>query len=273
MTSDQKFIDIDKVFTDKNPRPFKLIPSFVINYLKKITHQDELNNAIIKNREKYGVDFATAMVKEFNAKLVVTGIVERLKTGRYIVAGNHPLGGLDGIALISVAGQSGKALRFIVNDLLLNVDNLKDIFIPVNKHGSNPKAAIRMMDEAYGSDNLVLTFPAGLCSRKQKGIICDLEWKKSFVTKARQHKRDVIPVFISGHNSNFFYRLSNIRKKLGIKTNIEMLYLVDEMYKQKGQTISIHFGETIPYTTFTNEKNDLQWADYVKHIVYSMGKQ
>jgi len=273
MAVNQKFIDIDNVFSRKNPRLYRIIPGFIINYIKKITHQDELNDAINKNQSKYGVDFALAMIEEFQAKIVVSGDTERLKSGRYIIAGNHPLGGLDGIALICVAGEAGKDIRFIVNDLLLNIDNLKDIFIPVNKHGSNPKAAIKMMDDAYASDQLILTFPAGLCSRKRKNMICDLEWKKSFITKARQHKRDIIPVFIGGNNSNFFYRLANLRKRLGIKANIEMFFLVDEMYKQKGKTINICFGETISADRFTREKSDTQWAEYVKHIVYDMGKQ
>lgn len=273
MEAKLKFIDIDTVFSRKNPRLYRLIPSFIIHYLKKITHQEGLNDAINRNGNKYGVDFASAMIEEFNAKIMVTGDTERLKSGRYIIAGNHPLGGLDGIALICIAGKTGKDMRFIVNDLLLNIDNLKDIFIPVNKHGSNPKAAIRMMDEAYSSDKLILTFPAGLCSRKHKNMIRDLDWKKSFITKARKHKRDIIPVYIGGENSNFFYRLANLRKLFRIKTNIEMLYLVDEMYKQKGKTIHIRFGETISTERFTPDKSDAQWAEYVKHIVYNLGKQ
>lgn len=272
MKDQKKFIDIDSVLKSKSPGVYKHIPKFVIRYLKKITHQDELNDAIARNHEIYGADFAAAMIDEFNVKLEFTGDVSRLKEDRLIVAGNHPLGGLDGLALMTAAGLFRKDFRFIVNDLLLNVENLRDFFIPVNKHGSNPKEAILMMDHAYASDMLILTFPAGLCSRKRNGEVCDLEWKKSFISKARQYQRNIIPVFIDGENSSFFYRLSNIRKRIGIKQNIEMLYLVDEMFRQKGKTISLHFGETIPWQTFDRKKTDTEWAIFVRQIAYGLKK-
>lgn len=272
MQDQAKFIDIDNVFKSKSPGAYKLIPKFIIRYLKKITHQDELNDAIARNHEKYGADFAAAMIEEFNVKLDFSGDISRLKEDRLIVAGNHPLGGLDGLALMTVAGMHRKDFRFIVNDLLLNVENLKDFFIPVNKYGSNPKEAILKMDHAYASDMLILTFPAGLCSRKRNGEVCDLEWKKSFISKARQYQRNIVPVFIDGENSSFFYRLSNVRKCIGIKQNLEMLYLVDEMFRQKGKTIRLHFGETIPWQTFDRKKTDPEWAGSVKQIVYGLKK-
>jgi putative hemolysin len=154
----------------------------------------------------------------------------------------------------------------------MNIKQLQDNFIPVNKHGSQTRENARIMDEAYASDMQMFIFPAGLCSRKQRGKIEDLEWKKSFVTKATKHKRPVVPVFFSGRNSNFFYNLSRIRTFLGIKINIEMLYLVDEMFKQKGQKPHIIIGKPIPFETFDESKTPQEWAKWVKARVYQLKK-
>ncbi len=151
-------------------------------------------------------------------------------------------------------GKYYKNIKFPVNDILMNLENLSGIFLPVNKHGGQAKDAIRQLEETYASDSQILYFPAGLCSRKRHGIIKDLVWHKSFITKAIQHKRDIVPAFFSGRNSNFFYNLSNLRKSLGIKANIEMLYLPDEMFRQKEKDISLVFGKPIPWQTFDNSK-------------------
>ncbi|MCU0362691.1 MAG: glycerol acyltransferase, partial [Bacteroidales bacterium] len=148
--------------------------------------------------------------------------------------------------------------------------NLSGIFIPVNKHGSQSREAARLTEEAYASDSQILYFPAGLCSRKQKGVICDLEWHKNFISKAVRHKRDIIPAFISGRNSDFFYRLANIRKFLRIKANIEMLYLADEMFRQKDKKIDLVFGEKIGWETFDRSRKPEEWAQWVREKCYSL---
>ena len=51
-----------------------------------------------------------------------------------------------------------------------------------------------------------------------------------------------------------------------------MLFLVDEMFKQTGKTITMHFGETIPWETFDKSKSDTEWADTVKQMVYKIRK-
>jgi 1-acyl-sn-glycerol-3-phosphate acyltransferase len=292
-------IDIERVIASKNATLLKIIPGFVIRYLKRITHQDAINGYIYRNRDKAGLEFVDAILKEFGAKIswryaitpkspkgdllpplqgegrggVITDHRSRipdLSNGRYIIASNHPLGGLDGMALMQAVGRFRKDLVFPVNDILMNVPGLQPLFIPINKHGKNTDN-VRVIDETFASDKVILYFPAGLVSRKQKGgMIRDLEWKKTFITKARRYKRDVIPVHISGQNSNFFYNLANWRKWLGIRINIEMLYLVDEMVKQKDKPICITFGESIPWSTFDKTKTDSQWAEYVKGIVYSL---
>jgi putative hemolysin len=192
--------------------------------------------------------------------------------GRFLFASNHPMGGMDGIALISAVGDKFSNMLFPVNDILMNIKGLDTIFIPINKHGSHPRDAAKQMEEAYKSESQMLMFPAGLVSRKKKGIIADLEWKKNFLKKAVQHQRDIIPVHVSGRNSNFFYNLANWRKRLGIKANIEMLYLADEMYKQKGQNLTIHFGKPIPWNSITSSENYADLAQKIKRMAYDLAK-
>jgi putative hemolysin len=269
MEISENFIDIEQVIAGKNPKLLKFLPAFLINYLKRVIHQKDLNFAIYSNRHKFGIDFLQAVFDQFGAKITTEGHENIPQLGRYLVASNHPLGGLDGIALMCVVGKIRSDIVFPVNDILMNLPNIGELFIPVNKHGSNANN-ISLFEETFASDKTLLYFPAGLCSRKQSGGISDLDWKKSFISKARKHKRDIIPTHIDGRNSNFFYNLANLRKFLGIKSNIEMLYLVDEMYKQKNKHIRIVFGKPISYQVFDKRFTDAIWADHVKKFVYSL---
>jgi putative hemolysin len=266
-----KHIDVEKVIASKNKNLLKWIPRFVTNYLKRVIHQDFLNDFIHRNRDFYGLDFVNRIIVEFGAELSWEGLENLKKNERYIIASNHPLGGLDGIALMHVVGKFRKDILFPVNDLLMNLPNLKDLFIPINKHGSNFENA-RIIDKSFESDVLMLYFPAGLVSRKQKGKIKDLEWKKTFIRKARSYKRHIVPVHINGRNSNWFYNFANFRKFVGIKPNIEMLYLVDEMLKQKGQKIHIKFGNPIDFSTLDKSKKDAEWAEEIKKKAYLLAK-
>jgi putative hemolysin len=266
-----KQIDIENVIKSKNPRLLKLIPRFIIRYLKRKIHEDEINITLEKYKDAEGLDFLDGVVKEFGARINVINPQNIPYTGRYILASNHPLGGLDGIALMHVVGKVRKDIVFPVNDILMYLKNLRCLFIPINKHGKNTEN-IKQIEDTFSSDILVLYFPAGLCSRKQKGIIKDLEWKNTFIKKSIQYQRDIIPVYIDGRNSNFFYNLANFRKRLGIKANIEMLYLVDEMFKQYEKDINITFGKPIPYKVFENKLKSKEWAEAIKKHVYELGK-
>jgi len=271
VTALEDFIDLEKVISGKNPKLLNILPGFILSYLKRIIHQDEINKAIRENRHLYGLDFLDAILKNFGARIHIRGLENVNPVGKCTVAANHPLGGLDGMALMWAVGKVRKDVAFPVNDLLMNLDNLKELFIPINKHGSNAGNA-RLIDETYASEKAILYFPAGLCSRKGKGEICDLEWKKSFITKTRVHQRDIIPAYIEGRNSERFYNLARWRSRLRIKANIEMLYLVDEMYKQRNKDISITFGKRIPFTEFDRRYKDIAWAQLLKAHVYSLNK-
>jgi 1-acyl-sn-glycerol-3-phosphate acyltransferase len=209
-------------------------------------------------------------VDYFNIRLQIQGAENLPDPGnKCIFASNHPLGGLDGICLSSYLGNRyDRKIKYLVNDILYFIQPLQNIFVPINKHGSQGKTAAQALNEALASDAQIITFPAGLCSRKTNGEIYDMEWKKMFITKAVEYQRDIIPVFFEAHNSGFFYRMANLRKKSGVKFNIEMLFLPRELFKAMGSTFTVYFGKPISWQTFDSSKSPQQWADWVKDIVY-----
>ncbi len=263
-------VDVEQILNSKNPSLKKVIPGFLLRYLKKIVHQDELNEFLRKAGNLKDAEFIAAGLKEFDISYRVTGSENIPEKGRYIFVSNHPLGGLDGLVFIHELSKYYPEIKFPVNDILMNIRNLSGIFLPVNKHGAQDREAARAIENAYASDSQILYYPAGLCSRKKKGVICDLRWHKSFIAKAVQYKRDIVPAYFSGRNSNFFYNLSNIRTSLGIKANIEMLYLVDELFRQKGKAIDLVFGEPVPWQTFDRTKTASEWAEWVKEKSYQL---
>ena len=262
-------IDIRKVLYSKAPSIAPQIPNFMVNYLIRIIHQDEINDILNRYRGVEGVDFMRALIREFDLTLDIVGEENLPKGGRYIFVSNHPLGGMDGICLSAYLGERyDQKIRYLVNDLLSFIPNLKNIFVPINKHGAQSRDNARLIEETFQSDNQVITFPAGLCSRKNGKRIEDLDWKKSFIQKAISYQRDIVPIYFEGHNSNFFYRLANLRKKLGFKMNFEMVYLPDEMFRNKHQTFRIHFLKPISWHTFDQSRTPTAWAQWVKEQVY-----
>lgn len=269
---DIQLIDVDSVLKNKaGGRTYRFIPGFVVNYLKKIVHQEEINTALRGMKGIKGLEFIEAvLIGRFGLDIEVVNGEQIPETGRYFVVSNHPLGGLDGMALMHVIGKKRRDIKFLANDILLELSALKELFVPVNKHGRNRAESVRMMDACFASNDLVLIFPAGLVSRRSGRQIKDLEWKKTFISKAIMHQRDVIPVYIEGRNSDFFYNLARWRKRLGIGFNLEMLYLPDEMFRQKNKKLRIIFGEPVPYSTFTREYTHYQWAQKMKEHVYDL---
>lgn len=265
--SSPKLIDVEKVIAQKSPSLAKVLPGFIIRYLKRIIHQEEINDFLRKNHHKQGLEFVDAIVDVFHPEIIIRGEQNLLETKRMVVASNHPLGGLDGVVLMQAIGKLRSDLQFPVNDILLHLDNLKPLFIPINKHGSNAEN-IRIFNQTFESEAVISYFPFGLVSRKHKGIIRDLDWKKTFLSKAKAFKRDIIPTHIDGRNTDFFYNLSNFRKRLGIKANIEMLYLADEFFKQKNKTITITFGKPISWQVFGKNHPDHVWAEKLRGFVY-----
>ena len=267
MSVSDKFIDIKEVIRKKNPKLAKMMPGFVVYLMKRLIHEDEVNRVIRDYRDKYGLYFVRSILEDLKVTYSVDGLENLPAAGRYIFASNHPLGGFDGLALMDAIGTAFPEIRFIVNDNLLNLKNFEPIFVPVNKHGRQSTDYARKIDETYSSQAQVLYFPAGICSRKVKGEITDLKWNKNFVQKALQYQRQIVPVYFEGRNSNFFYNLANFRKKIGIKINLEMFFLVDEFFKQKGQHLGIKFGTPV---TIDKSKSYSEWTEDIRKKVYSM---
>ncbi len=264
----EKFIDVDKILKEKSPKLAKWLPGFVIKYLKRVLHQNEINQILNDKKGLNGIDFSKAILSDFNIKVETFGLENIPKTGGVIIASNHPLGGMDALALIQEISKIRTDFKFVVNDVLMNLKNLEDVFVGVNKYGSNSKVSLQELNNLFASEQAIFVFPAGLVSRKFGNKIKDLDWKKAFITRAKKFKRDIIPVYIDGKLSNFFYRLYKFRKFLGIKANLELFYLIDETLKQKNKKYKIFFGKPIKYTKFDKSKSDLDWATYVKEIVY-----
>ena len=248
MSSEAMRIDVDKVLRERLPKHYRYIPRFAVRWLERTICQDQLNAILLKMAGKNSVDAATAALDEMDITMRATGL-EQLPEGRYMFVSNHPLGGLDGLALISLLGNRyDKNIKFLVNDLLMAVEPLRGVFLPVNKYGSQSRAAATQIEEALKSDAQFITFPAGLCSRMQPdGTIADLPWQKAAVAHAVNYQRDIVPIFFDAHNSRFFYRFAKWRKKLGIKFNIELIFLPKEMIKQCGATLRVFIGEPIPW--------------------------
>lgn len=265
-------LDINAIIASKSERLAKCAPKFLIRWMKKIIHQDELNQILQYSNGSIDVEFADKVLQWLNVKSNVKFIDrESLDPRRkYIFVSNHPLGGLDGLTLISLFGKTFGNIKFVVNDILMNVIPLRNIFVPVNKHGRMGKDYGQMIHDAYASDAQMLYFPAGLCSRLIKGEITDLEWKKNFIKQARKYDRDIVPIYFGGQNSKFFYRLAKIRKALGIKFNIEMIFLPDEMFKQKNSIFDVIIGKPIPISSIDTSKNLQQWCEEIREKCYEL---
>ena len=272
-TVTEKTIDIDNILKGKMGAKVKFVPKPLISWLKHIAHQDEVNAFLWENRDKVGVEWLEACVKYLDMTLEVEG-KENLPSSDdnklYTFVSNHPLGGEDGVALGAIIGRhyDGR-FRYLVNDLLMNLPGLAPVCIPINKTGLQGRNFPMMVKAGFESNNHMLMFPAGLCSRRHKGVVRDIPWSKTFISKSVEYQRDIVPIHFSGQNSNIFYRLANFSDKY-LPFNFAMLFLVDEMYKNVHKTFRITIGRPISWQTFDKSKSPLEWAQYVKDKVYAL---
>ena len=272
-TITEKTIDIEKILKSKMGPKAKFVPGFLVSWLKRITHQDQVNAYLWESRDKVGVEWLEDCVRYLDTTLEIEG-KENLpdpNDGRlYTFVSNHPLGGEDGVALGAIIGRHYDGhFRYLVNDLLMNLPGLAPVCIPINKTGSQSRNFPAMVEAGFQSDNHMLMFPAGLCSRKKDGVISDIPWTKTFISKSVQYQRDVVPIHFSGQNSNFFYRLANFSDRF-LPFNLAMLFLVDEMYKNVHKTFRVAIGKPIPWQTFDKSRTPKEWAQYVRSEVYKL---
>ncbi len=263
-------LDIEQIIRAKAGKKAERIPKFLINWFKKFIHIDFINTYL---KEGYvGVEFCENCLKYLGVELEIEGLENLPKDGgKYTFVSNHPLGAIDGVTLGAVIGREydGK-VKYLMNELLMSLNGMAPLGIPVNKLGAQARNLSKLVNEAYSSDNQMLIFPAGLCSRKIDGKIQDIEWGKSFVKKSRETGRDIVPIHFEGENSKRFYRIASWQKKLGIKFNIAMMLLPDEMYRSTGRKYKITFGKPIPVSTMDKSRSDHEWAQEVRKHVYEL---
>ena len=267
-----KEIDVYKVLEGKNPKLARRVPRFVVDYLRRTIHEREVNEILARFGDLEGIAFVRAALGYMNVRYHSVGMERLNPEGRYVFASNHPFGGMDGLMLADEVARYFGDVRVVVNDLLMYLGPLRGLFVPVNKHGRQDAGSVEAFNNAFASDVPIVTFPAGLCSRRRRGVVRDLEWKPNFVKKAAAYGRDVVPVYFNGRLSDFFYRLSNLRTVLGIKANIEMLYLADEMFRQAGSDFEMIIGRPIPSASLLEGRTPGQAADYVRRAVYALGR-
>jgi putative hemolysin len=270
----ERTIDIDAILQSKMGNKARRVPRFIVNWLKHIVHQDEVNSFLWDAKDLQGTPWLQAGIDFLDNKIVVKGM-ENLPDDsdgkRYTFVSNHPLGGIDGIAIGSIIGKRyNDNFRYLVNDLLMNLPGLAPLCIPINKTGKQSRDFPAMVEAGFASDHHMVMFPAGLCSRKIKGEIHDLPWTKTFISKSVQTQRDVVPIHFSGQNSEKFYRIANICKALRLKFNFAMLFLADEMFKNRGKTFEVTIGKPIPWQTFDKSRKPKEWAQYVQDLVYKL---
>lgn len=268
-------IDIDAVLRQRLPGLSRFIPKALVGWLERTICQDRLNQLLEENAGLEGADFARGVLKSLDIKLNVTNeeLLPDASNRRVLYVSNHPLGGLDGMALIDyVQRRHGGEVHFVVNDLLSAVKPLEKVWLPVNKHGRQSRESLLKVEEAFAGNDPIIMFPAGLCSRLQREentqVVKDLEWQKMFVNKAHRYRRDVIPIRFFGQNSPKFYRIARRRQQLGLKFNIEMLYLPQEMVKMEHSTFAIKFGNPIPWQSLTPGRDAAACAETIKKTVY-----
>ena len=267
-------IDIDEVLRQRATRYYKFIPRFLIRWLERTVCQDRLNWLLERNRGRRDADFCRGVLDDLNVGVKVTG-EQNLHPDtdrRVVIVSNHPLGGLDGIALIDyVTRVYGDKIHFIVNDLLMAIKPLTGVFLPINKHGKQSRASLKAIEEAFAGNDPIIIFPAGLVSRRQKGgVIADLQWQKMFVNKSVEYHRNIIPLKFNGENSGFFYKFAKFRTRLGLKFNIEMIYLPREVFRSENKEFSIVIGESIKWDSLKSGKDAQRQADEIKKIVYNL---
>ncbi|GHU96538.1 glycerol acyltransferase [Bacteroidia bacterium] len=265
-------VNVEQILASKSPRLARRLPAFVLRYLEHVIHQNDVNYILQNYGHLQGLEFVRAALQHLNITYTVHGEQNLQQAPHALFLSNHPLGGFDGVVLLDVLGKIYPNIQTVINDLLMNIVPLRPLFLPINKHGVQPQEYARQLQTAYASDKPILYFPAGLCSRKIKGVVQDLPWRPGTAKIVRDYQRDVVPVFFSGRNSNFFYNLANLRKMLKIKANIEMLYLVDELFRQRNAHYDVYFGTPIPHSTLTQMGNLNKMITFVRERSYQLAQ-
>ena len=268
-------IDIGRELSQKLGRRARYVPRILVKAIERLIRQDELNDLLVRNFPRRGAEFCEGVLDTLGVKLEVKDAARLPASPRCIIASNHPLGGLDGMSMIAWLHRHYNCpVHFVVNDLLMAVDPLRDCFVPINKHGAQSRGAAKLIDEVLAGDDPVVIYPAGLVSRLgDDGRIADLEWRKMVVNKAIESRRDIVPVHFAGENSPSFYRWARRRLRLGIKFNFEMVLLPRELFRAGGKTFTLTCGDPIAWQSLRGGRDAAAEAARIRNIVYSLSQE
>ncbi len=270
MNATTNYIDVHKRIKESNSKFLKGLPGFVVSLIKIIIRQDEINRILTAYADYKGVDFLSKIVSELNIKVVIDGQENLPDNGRCFFVANHPFGFADGLILTNIVSQKYGDFRAIGNELFLLIPQVRPIVAAVNVFGTNPRKYLLELEKVFASNLPITHFPAGLVSRMKGCRVEDRDWQKSFVTKAVEHQRDIVPIFFHGRNSRLFYLIYIGRKMLRINATLELALLPREIFNKKNRTIRVKIGKPISHHTFNSTKTHFEWAQYVKQKVYSL---
>lgn len=225
----------------------------ITNVLKALLHEAEINGFIQENQHLRGFAFLDKVLEKFHFSYkVAPEALQRIPpTGPLIIVANHPIGSLDGLALLKMVRSVRPDVRIVANELLSLIEPLGNLFIPVdNMHERNGgyKSQYQQMLKALKNEEAIIIFPAGEVSRIRPNGVRDGKWKGGFIKLAQKTGAPVQPIYIDARNSALFYTLSALYKPLGT------LMLVQEMFNKTEQCIRFHIGHPIPATAFKKNK-------------------
>jgi len=261
------FIDTAEIIRSRNPALHRLLPGWVLRYIRRILHEDDLNEFMRAHRGDPPDVFVDAALQRLGIAARVIS-PELSLPERCIFVANHPLGGADGLMLMQQLHGMGIEFRAFSNDLLINLTPLQAWMIRVNSYGRQSRNFVKEVEEAAGGHLSLIIYPSGFVSRPWGDGIRDLPWKKTFIQLAVRLRMDVVPVSISGTTSRRFLRLARWRKRLGIRANLEMFLLADEMFRLNGRAYTIYFHPPIPWQTFADGQPPLDWARRIENQLY-----
>lgn len=265
-------INIAQIIKSSNSKFLKVLPNFIIKIITIIFKQNALNKLFNDNAEYIGVDFPPKVVEYLNINAEVEGKENLPDNGKCFFVANHPFGFLDGIILAAIVGEKYGDLKIIGNDSLNHIESLSPIITDVNVFGGNSRQYITELEKLYTSDTPIVSFPAGLVSRIRKRKIQDVEWKKSFIKKAIENQRDIVPVKFYGRNSILFYTIFLVRQIFKINASIELSLLPREMFRKRNKTIKVKIAKSISYKEFNKASTHYEYAQMVRSVVYDLEK-
>lgn len=264
MNAKQEYINIQKLIKEGNSKFLKGLPGLIIVLIKIIIKEKEINRILSVYADYEGVEFLPKIISELNIKVEMEGMENLPENGRCFFVANHPFGFIDGLILTNTIASKYGDFRAIGNEVFSLIPHVRPVVAAVNVFGTNPRKYLLELEKIFASDLPITHFPAGLVSRMKGCRIEDRDWQKSFITKAIEHQRNIVPFFFYGRNSWLFYIIYIGRKAMGIKTNLELVLLPREIFNKRNKTVRVKIGKPIPYHTFDNSKTHIEWAQSVK---------